>query len=140
MIDWLSPIFGVIAFLSMLIFIFLIFSVEHGALHPFVLVFSCLVFIGSASGYICLCLESERFYRESCFLYMAETPPVQWNYSNKDWKLVRINNDEIYLLHDYVQYKVTVVEDGGFYIFGCSDGKIKYAVSQNGDITSFSAR
>lgn len=139
MIDWLCPIFYVLGFLSLIIFLALLSETDNGV-GLSVLVFPSLLFVGFTMAALYLDVESKKFYRESCFLYMAKTPSVQWNYSNKDWKLVRINNDEIYLLHDYVQYKVAVVEDGGFYIFGCSDGKIKYAVSQNGDITSFSAR
>ena len=136
MMDWLCPIFYVLGFLSLIIFFALLSETDNGV-GLSVLAFPSLLFVGFTMAALCLDVESKKFYRESCFLYMAQTPSVRWKYENKDWKLVRINNDEIYLIHNGVQYKVTIAEDGGFYVLNRSDGKIKYAVSQNGDITSF---
>lgn len=135
MIDWLCPIFYVLAFLSLIIFLALLFDTDNGVGLSILFCSSFFLFFTLAALH--LDFESKKFYRESCLRYMAQTPSVQWKYENKDWKLVRINNDEIYLIHGDVQYKVAIAENGEFYVLDRSDGTIKYAVSQNGDITSF---
>ena len=99
--------------------------------------FIILTFFLSVSSFLVwyvFCSESSRFYRESCFSYMTQTPSSQWEYENKFWKIVR-TNENIYIFNNDRQYTVETAEDGGFMVRD-SHGRIIYIVSKNGDVTS----
>lgn len=130
MMEHICLILFIIFFLSLLVF--LVVLNRDGP--DLVLFGSALLIVGSFFVWFSYQSEVKRSYMQSCFSYMAQTHPAQWEYENKYWKIVR-SNKNIFLFNNSTQYTVEITEDGGFMVRDLKE-RIKYIVSKNGDVTS----